>query len=98
MKKKALWTCFTHTLWMRFEWDLKCVCALCISYEWNAKKNMIIKIYNLMRTSYEWGFMHSLNGMLRSYVYEKERSLCLSYEKKVSMFSPRWLLMCLSVC
>ena len=27
MKKKALWTYFMHTLWMRFEWNLKCVCV-----------------------------------------------------------------------
>ena len=65
---------------MRFEWDLKCVYALCISYEWNAKKSMIMKRDNLMCTSYEWGFMHNLNGMLGSYVYEKERFLCLALD------------------
>jgi len=26
--------------------------------------------------------MHSLNGMLSSYVYKKEKSLCLIYERK----------------
>ena len=51
------------------------VCALCISYEWNAKKGMIMKRDNLMCVSYEQGFMHSSNRMLRSYVYKKE-SLC----------------------
>ena len=79
-KRKALWVCFIHILWMRFKWDLQCVRALCISYEWNAKKRMIMKRINLMCTSYEWGSMHSLNGMLRGYVYEKEISLCLALD------------------
>ena len=74
MKKKALWSYFMHTLqsevWMRLEF----VCTLCISYEWNAKKSMTMKRNNLMCTSYDWCFMYSLNGMLNSYVYEKESS------------------------
>ena len=76
MKKKA-----------PYEWEFNetwNVCILCISYEWNAKKSMIMKRDSLMCTSYEWGFMHSLNGILSSYVYEKERSLCLICERKFS--------------
>ena len=72
MKKKALWAYFMHALWMTFEWNLKCVCALYISYEWNVKKSIIMKRDNLICTSYEWGFMRCLNGMLSSYVYEKK--------------------------
>ena len=53
-------------------WNLR---VLCISYEWNAKKSMIMKRDNLMCTFYEWGFIHSSDRMLISYVYKKE-SLC----------------------
>jgi len=66
-----------------YEWDLIeiwNVCVLCILYEWNAKKGVIMKRDNVMCISYEWGFMYSLNGMLRSYVYEKERFLCLALD------------------
>ena len=52
-------------------WNL---CALCISYEWNAKNFMTMKRDNLICTSYKWCLMYSLNGMLNSYVYEKESS------------------------
>ena len=68
-----------------YEWDLNetwNVGVLCISYEWNAKRSMIMKRDSLMCALYEWGFMHSLNGMLSSYVSENERSICLIYETK----------------
>ena len=79
MLSKWLWKRkpYEHISCIPYEWDLNktwnlCVCALCISYEWNAKKSMIIKSDSLMCTSYEWGFMYSLNGMLSNYVYEKK--------------------------
>ena len=62
--------------------------VLCIPYEWNAKKSMIMKRDNLICASHEWGFIYSLNGMLNSYVYEKERPLCLGNE---------WKFMCLAL-
>ena len=80
---------YEHISCIPYEWDLNetwNVCALCISYEWNAKKSMIMKSDSLMCTLCEWGFMYSLNGMLSSYVYEKE-SFCAQ---------PRCLLKCLT--
>jgi len=66
---------YDHISCIPYEWDLNetwNVCALCISYEWNAKKSMIMKSDSLMCTLYEWGFMYSLNGKLSSYVYERK--------------------------
>ena len=74
MKRKS----YEHISCILYEWDLIKtwnVYVLCTSYEWNAKKSMIMKRDSLMCTSYEWGSMHSLNEILSSYVYEKE-SLC----------------------
>jgi len=64
---------YEHISCIPYEWDLIetwNMCVLCISNEWNVKKSTIMKRDNLMCTSYEWCFIHSLNGMLRSYVYE----------------------------
>ena len=72
--KKSLISIF-HAYPMNEVWLRLKMCVLCISYEWNANKSMIMKSDSLMCTLYEWGFMYSLNGMLSSYVYEKE-GLC----------------------
>jgi len=65
-----------NEIWLRLE--------ICVSYAYHMnempRKVWLWKRDNLMCTSYEWGFMHSLNGMLRRYVYEKERFLCLALD------------------
>ena len=74
---------YEHISCIPYEWDLIETWNMCvsyISYEWNAKKSMNMKRDNLMCTSSEWVFMHSLNRMLRSYVYKKERFLCLALD------------------
>ena len=66
---------YEHISCIPYKWDFNETWNVCVPHayrEWNAKKSTIAKSVSLMCTLYEWGFLHSLNGILSSYVYEKE--------------------------
>jgi len=69
---------YDHISCIPYEWGLNETWNLCVPYIYiiwmKSKKSMAMKRDNLMCISYEWCFMYCLNGMLNSYVYEKESS------------------------